>query len=389
MRSSIAINQSKEIKMSPQQIVCYLLLFFMSGALTLTEVEELRVLRQLDQEAGNAENDMDEASGDETEAPTKHTRIVDTVGSVRWVTYKKSKKDREVKVANQKDAEDMLRKINLPAKDYRAYTRGSSDRVTGSLLEFESYDMSLVWREVNSRRENLDFLSTSEYPGYAIGFLNHGEGCSASLIGPYFALTTADCVYNTNISQWYRNFDLLRGRNCNTYLQHLKWESVKIPYEYYIYGNEDFNWAFIQYESSVKSPLWLSLTHDPSLSSRFTAVTINGYSARKPEGCPYTTVCVITACIESTNLVTLGCDVNISFPGAPIIAKDYLVNTTKTLPIYAVGKDCNDSHLCSAVKITKVMFWLMCHWMKEGGYDPECQQRKLEFPRIIIPLEED
>ena len=375
--------------MSSQQIVFYLLLFFMSGALTLTEVEELRVLRHLDQEAGNAENDMDEASGDEIVVPTtQHTRIVDTIGSVRWVTYRKSKED-QVKVASQKDAEDTLRKMNLPANDYRAYTRGSSDRVTGSLLEFERYDMSLVWREVKSRRENLDFLSTSEYPGYAIGFLNHGGGCSASLIGPYFALTTADCVYDTNTSQWNTNFDLLRGRNCSTYLQHMKWQSVKIPYEYYIYGNEDFNWAFIQYESTVKSPLWLSLTHDPNLSSRFTSVTVNGYSARKPEGCPYSSVCLLTTCIESDNLVTIGCDVNISFPGGPIIAKDYLVDTTKTLPIYALAKDCNDSHLCSAVKITKVMFWLMCHWMKEGGYDPECQQRKVDFSRIIIPLEED
>ena len=38
------------------------------------------------------------------------------------------------------------------------------------------------------------------YPGYAIGRL--GNGCTASFIGPYQALTAVHCVYKRSTRQW-------------------------------------------------------------------------------------------------------------------------------------------------------------------------------------------
>ena len=78
-------------------------------------------------------------------------------------------------------------------------------------------------------------LDTSQYPGFATGLLK-SRNCTAFLIGKMSALTLADCVYDST-GRWTEDLDLWRGRNCNTYIEQMRWESVTIPYQFYQYGD--------------------------------------------------------------------------------------------------------------------------------------------------------
>lgn len=238
----------------------------------------------------------------------------------------------------------------------------------------------------------MDFLKSnpdlsSSYPGFAIGYIQ--ENCAAALIGPYHALTAAECVYNITSGKWNTKLDLLRGRNCDTYLQYMVWESVTVPYQYIVHGNNEFNWAYIEYNSKFRSPVWLSITYDPKLSERYTAVTVNGYTPQGSKACLHSNICLLATNTNSKRLVQLGCDIPTSFPGAPIVANDYLISTTKSLPIYALGTmSYNNTSVSPVTRITKSMFWLLSYWMKESGYNPECQKRHRELRRIIVPLKD-
>ena len=53
-------------------------------------------------------------------------------------------------------------------------------------------------------------VKTYHYPEYAVGLLDNG--CTAFLIGPYHAMTSARCVYDNKREIWEQNLDFSRGR---------------------------------------------------------------------------------------------------------------------------------------------------------------------------------
>ena len=354
----------------------------MFGSVSRLDVEDLRVLRQLDQEPGNDGDDVGFASGrgGTTDSPHVTKPFIDTIESIRWV---KRTSSGSVTNSSRQDAEEVIKKMNMPADHYVVYTRASTDsESSGTLFKFDNY----VQTDALNHGPDMTSGDITSYPGFAIGYIH--SGCAASLIGPYHALTAAECVYNTTSHQWNTKLNLLRGRNCDTYLQYMVWKSVMIPYQYFEHSNKEFNWAYIEYDSHQKSPVWLSITYDPELTNRFTPVIINGYTSSKPNACLYSSICILATNRESDRLVQLGCDVFTSFPGAPIMANDYLVSVTKSPPVYALGTWSDNTSLSPVVRISKSMFWLLSYWMRDSGYNPECQKRRKELKRIIIPFEE-
>jgi hypothetical protein len=291
--------------------------------------------------------------------------VVDDDG-IRWVT----KSFNGVETISTETAEDVM--SDLPEKDFHVNTRGSVGRNRHNIVADDSNIFEM--RIPSYLNKNVK----DKYPGYAIGDLVN-VSCTASLIGPFHAITSADCVYDKTNKQWKENFDLLRGYNYGTYLQHMRWKSVTIPYPFYQNGAQDFNWAYIEYQHDTDtsySPVWLSMKYDPKLSRKFTPVTINGYIPNLFDNHMFYSYCILGNNsfnkLSVSNMMELGCSMPYAFPGGPIISDDGTKYITDILPIYAIATETRQNMLKSVLKISREMFWLIVHWMKASGHDPDC-----------------
>ena len=243
--------------------------------------------------------------------------------------------------------------------------------------EYEDYDTQSYecLREVES---------VYKYPEYAVGRLDNG--CTAFLVGPYHAMTSAKCVYDFNERMWERDLDFWRARNGSGYLQRMEWEQVYIPRELFNQSiqSEDFDWALIILSKSQVSPVWHSVNYCPSkCPGRY--ITSYGYGNENM---------ILKECeISKQNCfkrIEMQCCQNqaVNFRGGPVF-DGYEFDGSKIPPVVGINtcsKEADDElQLDSepkneeirpdiAVKFYSDMFWTVCMLMESSGYEPNCKK---------------
>ena len=243
--------------------------------------------------------------------------------------------------------------------------------------EYEDYDTQSYecLREVES---------VYYYPEYAVGGLDNG--CTAFLVGPYHAMTSAKCVYDSDERTWEHNLDFWRARNGSGYLQRMEWEEVYIPREFFNQSiqSDDFDWALIILNKSQFSPVWHSVNYCPSKCPG-RHVTSYGYGNENM---------ILKECEISEQdcfkRMEMQCCQNpaVNFRGGPVF-DGYDFYGSKIPPVVGINtcsKEADDEMELEseqkseeitpdvAVKFHSDMFWTVCMLMENSGYDPNCKK---------------
>lgn len=215
-----------------------------------------------------------------------------------------------------------------------------------------------------------EIVTTYYYPEYGVGILENS--CTAFMIGPKHALTTANCVYNHTTDVWEEDLDFWRGRNGDQYLEKMKWNSVLIPYEFYSTGKPEQNWALIKFDS--ESPVWLRIAHSKKL--RDVAMTVYGYLPDDhPYGTMYNSICRSDPLQPHEMCLDIQCGTDQKFSGGPVL-KGYNFQRSKMPLVYAISVSYDYSYAHRAINIHEDLFWSLCYFMKKEGHDAECGERK-------------
>ena len=339
------------------------LLFAAAAAQSHLPQEVKDILQLLNQEPGNIEDP--DGSGDE-DFDDSHGICFDSNDPrpyIRWVTH-----DRASGVDTVPENYTVDEACHrMPANDSdrpACSSEPGQNRIVDPIYEFIRYGMD----DVEEIEPYLNSLNTSTYPGYAMGLLTNNR-CTAFLVGPYHAITTAECVYDAIRREWHTDgMDMWLARDCNTMVTKLLWSSVKIPHQYYAFRNPQHNWAYIEFDPASGSDVWLPFAYDSTLQYRYGPVVVGGYPPDKPLGCPFSIRCLTRRVEEDSCMLSVSCNTPATFPGGPVVAADFIARRTETPPVYGVIVQNR-----KAIRFTRTMFWLICSWMEQSGHEPGCQ----------------
>ncbi len=349
-----------------------------------------------DQEPGdvsdNAGQQLEEGSG----FPSIRTELGGLNEKMRWVTNTRRSGVRE---ASAIEAEDLMsrlgsRKSNKQSMDCASGYAIKSPTAILHELDDESEEPSSASgdaeRETNNVRGQTAGISsprfkpldTAGYPGFATGLLK-SKNCTAFLIGKTSALTLAECVYNVTTGKWTEDLDLWRGRNCTTYINLMKWESVTIPRLYYTNGDDVHNWAYIKYKASTSSDNWIGLSLDYHLADKVDVhVTLGGYLNKADPsvvGCPQQCSCLL---LGKMNQIFCPSELPFAFPGSPLVAapENDNHNFVGVSPrLYGIASGFIKPSVSKVTTITEEMFWLVYDLMVHYGDKPACDVRRQEW----------
>ena len=210
-----------------------------------------------------------------------------------------------------------------------------------------------------------DVISTNYYPEYAVGVLDNG--CTAFLVGPQHALTAAHCVYNYNTSTWSTELDFWRGRNAEEYLQKMEWKHVIIPYHFHSTGDDNQNWALVEF--SDESPVWLRLAYSESVQN--IPLTVYGYLQDREWETMYYTMCRSDSEQLDTMDFAIQCESDQVFTGGPVLrGHSFLQNKMPVVYGVNIGRQRSFAH--PIVHILSDLFWFVCYSMQSSYFDPHC-----------------
>ena len=210
--------------------------------------------------------------------------------------------------------------------------------------------------------------STNYYPEYGVGILENN--CTAFLIGPRHALTTANCVYDYSTGVWKDELDFWRGRNGDEYLAKMQWEHVVISAKYFISGDDTHNWALITFTEDTASSVWLKIAYSQRVHD--IVMTVYGYLPEEhPWGVMYSTVCRSDYFQNDTNSLSIQCGTGQIFSGGPIL-KGYNFQRSKMPLVYGLSVAYHFSYAHKAVNFHPNLFWTLCHLMQKDGFDAKC-----------------
>ena len=211
-----------------------------------------------------------------------------------------------------------------------------------------------------------EISSINYYPEYAIGLLDNG--CTAFLVGPHHAMTSARCVYKQDQRLWEEDLDFWRGRHDLHYLQRMEWESVVIPQEFFEHGDQMYNWAIITFEKKSVSKVWLNFVYSPKPVIAY--ATKYGYNG-STDGIMVSKICEGVKEKDNVKLLHLDCcESNETMNGGPVL-KGYNFNHSK------MPKVCGINHRDkfgeeSSVGFNSDTFWSVCYLLDTNGFDADC-----------------
>lgn len=207
------------------------------------------------------------------------------------------------------------------------------------------------------------------YPAFAIGILENG--CSAFLIGPRYALTSAHCVFSQDTMQWGEHLDLWRGQDMSNYISKMEWESVVIASSFYTNESQQADWAMITYTTDTQSPVWLKIATTPNV-ERIIA-TLYGYLHEDlPQKMMFSTICKSSSQQEEEHYISVSCSTDLRFnPGGPAFhGYDF---TRKYIPyVYGINLSPQYSYEKKLLRFDSKLFWFLCYSMAEDG--PQCKE---------------
>jgi V8-like Glu-specific endopeptidase len=328
------------------------------------------------------EPDSDENGGSGSGSSPVSDDDMDETSDHQWL--KKSKSDQIPHVANSEELEDLLKYI---AEQDRRDGSGNTLVSQATLTQMEDGPSKLVEEKDKRPRtlpgettvhpevagETLEEVdSTNYYPEYAIGILENS--CTAFLIGPRHALTTANCVYNYDMGTWEEELDFWRGRNGDEFLAKMQWEHVVISAKYFVKRDGASNWAIITFTEDTASPVWLKMAYSQSVHD--IVMTVYGYLPDEhPWGVMYNTICRSDYFQNDTNSLSVQCGTGQKFSGGPIL-KGYNFQRSKMALVYGISIAYNFSYAHESVNFHPDLFWTLCHLMHKDGFDAKCGSRQ-------------
>ena len=217
--------------------------------------------------------------------------------------------------------------------------------------------------------QNLEEVDSSNYyPEYGVGVLDNG--CTAFLVGPRHALTTASCVHDYENGAWKNGLNFWRGRNGDDYLSKMYWDHVIIPAKFFVTGTHIHDWAVIAFTESSSSPVWLKMSHSPKLNDK--AMTVFGYLPEdRPWSSMYTSVCRSDPIQDDKRILAIQCGTDKKFNGAPVV-KGYHFQHSKMPLVHGISTAYEHSYAHDAVNFHPSLFWSLCYLMQDEGFDAKC-----------------
>ena len=297
-----------------------------------------------------------------------------------WV---KHSKNGETSLSTAAEIETFLQYISSKntQSDAEATSTGSEQMEDGPLHQITPEQVPPASEE-NSQKNILQHEAAGQYikevfdseiyfyPVHAIGIMDNG--CTAFLIGPRHALTTAHCVFNSQTRQWKNGSDLWRGRHRKNYLSKMEWSHIIIPHAFYTNGSKEYNWALITFTEATKSPVWLRIAMLSKTNNILTS--IYGYLDEDlPQDIMYNTICRSNAEQSEAHFLEEECETDLRFNGGPVL-RGYPMRSSKRLTfVYGISASHQYSYQYKIIKFDSNLFWLLCHLMSREGHDPECK----------------
>lgn len=325
--------------------------------------------------------DEQEAGSGDSIGSGSNSVSVDETSDHQWL--KRSKSGQLLHVANSEELEDLLKYI----AEHHIEVHADGSEITlvthAVLTQMEDGPSKLVEEKDKRPRtapgggnghpvvagETLEEVdSTNFYPQYGVGILENN--CTAFLIGPRHALTTANCVYNYDMGTWEDELDFWRGRNGDEYLEKMQWEHVVISAKYFVKRDDVHNWALITFTDNTASPVWLKITYSQRVQD--IVMSVYGYLPDEhPWGVMYSTVCRSDYFQTETNSLSVQCGTGQKFNGGPIL-KGYNFQRSKMPLVHGISIAYDFSYAHKAVNFHPDLFWTLCHLMQKDGFDAKC-----------------
>ena len=220
--------------------------------------------------------------------------------------------------------------------------------------------------------------STFHYPEYAVGFLDNG--CTAFLIGPFYAMTSALCVYDNQQLIWEENLDFWRGKHTSGNSQRMKWSTTFIPRSFFDGRRISDSWAIIHFKYSKPSPIWLPLGFCKGEYFGPTKdVSAYGYLPPRNHSMYH------SKCSAGKTQLECWCSQNLCVPnfnGGPILSEcDSALNAAQQeAVVFGLSFDHEQNNQpCStqnqmALSFDSDTFWSVCYLLKMQGFNANCQK---------------
>lgn len=206
----------------------------------------------------------------------------------------------------------------------------------------------------------------SGLPFCAIGQM--ANGCTAFLVSPYHAITSAKCVYNLTSGQFYprATFNLYRGRSCNSAGTLMLSRGAIAPFGYTGLGNSSWNFALVAYNTDRPSSCYMSFSADPYTTWPNQGFDVIGYPhdqyADLRPSCIYNTMtfssCHYSLTTLDGNFYAYRCDTSDGTAGAPLLGEYQSTSYTQRIALgvnfyegvtYNYGVRFNREKFCAVV----------------------------------------
>ena len=271
--------------------------------------------------------------------------------------------------------------LNVYRTEARAGVLGVDSDVRSGFMNtyFDPNEAERGQRNIYGYDERLPVGDRRYYIPYcAIGYL--ASGCTATLIGPYHALTAAHCVYDTDTNTWksLNEMTLYRRRDCNSYGDVMYATQAWSVTGYTQDHKDEYDYALIIYSSNDQSPCYLGFGY----SSPWTEVgfDLTGYPQDKSnlDGCSYPSMWFSSCHYSKTAAAGLQlkyrCDMLPGNSGSALYGEK---KEDSSVSRYVYGVNTHQSAATTGEnswnwgpRITQYRFYQIVGWMEGSGYYP-------------------